>query len=239
VVVRGEHQDARPLDEVQKPRVGQLLELGVADGDPFVHQQHVGLDRGGRGEGEARLHAGRIGLHRHRQEGAEPGERGDLLQPLLDLARAEAGDPAAQADVVEAAGRRVDAQRQVQQRSDAALHLDLAIVRLIGAGERAQQGGLARAVVADQAQPVAGVQLEGDVAERGDVGDAGVRAQPAADGHGRQPFLQRLGVDPIDREAQAQVAAGDRHRRRLAERRRGRLQRAGGQGGLLQGRLHR
>ena len=59
-----------------------------------------------------------------------------------------------------------------------ALHLDGALVGLVGAGERAQQGGLARAVVADQPQPVAGLQLQVQVGERGDFGRA-VRSGPS------------------------------------------------------------
>ena len=36
-----------------------LLEVGVADGQDLVHQQHVGLEEGGDRESEAHLHAHR------------------------------------------------------------------------------------------------------------------------------------------------------------------------------------
>jgi len=109
--VRGEHQDARPLDQAQQPPVRQLLELGVANGDPLVHQEDVGVDGGGRGEGQPGAHAGRVGLHRHGEEGAQAAEFSDLVHPRLHLAGAHAGDAAADAQVLEAGDQRVDAER--------------------------------------------------------------------------------------------------------------------------------
>ena len=188
-----------------------FLEVGVAHGDPLVHQQDVALDRRRGGEGQAALHAGRIGLHRHRQERPQAREVGDLVHTLVDLARGQARDATAQADVVIAGGRGIYPQAEVEKRGDPPLNLDRAFVRLVGPRQGAQQRGLARPVVPDEAQAVPGPEPEVDVAERRDIGDAGMAAQDASHVHrARQGLLQGLGVGPVDGKSDRQVGAGDR-----------------------------
>src|SRR5690606_17138186 len=88
----------------------------------------------------------------------------------------------------------------------AALSLERADGGLVYAVEHLQQGRLARAVAADEAEPVPGPQLEADIVERGDVASPAAGEKAAADG-GAGVALQ-LDV-PRHRIAQADICCSN------------------------------
>ena len=101
---------------------GQLelaLKLDVAYGEHFVDQQDVGLKVGRHREGEPHLHAARIVLDGHVDEGLDPGERDDLIEPAFDLAPSHAQDGAVDDDVFPPQRSPVKAGADLEQRADA------------------------------------------------------------------------------------------------------------------------
>ena len=60
----------------------------VAHGQHLVDEQHVGVDVDGHREAEAHVHARGVGLDRRVDEALQLGEGHDLVEALLDLARA-------------------------------------------------------------------------------------------------------------------------------------------------------
>src|SRR5665811_2384725 len=155
-----EDDDRGAVEKALDPPPRLLPERRVAGADPLVDQQNIFM-RGGRdGEGQPREHAGRIGAHRQRQEIAELGEFGDIVELGRDLAPAHAHHVAAQINILEAGRFRVHPGMGVEQRTDSPLDGDGAAARLVDAGEHAQQRRLARAVMADKADAIAIVDLE-------------------------------------------------------------------------------
>ena len=85
----------------------------------------------------------------------------------------------------------------------------------VDARQQAQQRRLARAVVPDQADPVAHLQRHRDVAQRLDDDDVGVVATDRAAGLAEERLLQRARLGVEDRELHPRVAGLDvRFRRR-------------------------
>ena len=78
-VMRRDDQDVGAGHQARQAFLGALHEVGIAGEEPFVHQQDVGRHRGGHGEGQPHIHAGRIAAHRHVEEIAEPREARDLI----------------------------------------------------------------------------------------------------------------------------------------------------------------
>ena len=104
---------------------------------------------------EPHLHARREVPERGVEEVADLGEVDDLVEPLRDLALAQPVQPGGEPDVV--ARRQVadEAAGDLDQRSDAAAHLDRALVGQQDAGDELEQGALALAVGADEADGLA------------------------------------------------------------------------------------
>src|SRR5439155_19339133 len=129
----------------------------------------VGVDVDGDGEAQPRLHARRVALDRRVDEPLEPGEGDDVGEALVDAAAGNAEDRGVQVDVVAAAKLRVEAGAKLEQGGDAALDGDAPG----GGGEQArgqlQQGALAGAVRADDAQRLARRHGKANVAQRPEV----------------------------------------------------------------------
>ena len=111
------------------------------------------------------------------------GELDDLVEALADLVAAHAEDGAVEEDVLAPGQLRMEAGPDLQQRADPAGHLGIAGARLGDPREQFQHRALAGAVVADQADRFAAVDLEGDVSERPEHVDSrasrrGRRARP-------------------------------------------------------------
>ena len=85
-----------------------LAEVEIADGQGLIHQQHLGIDVDGHGEGEADHHTAGVGFHRPVDEVADFGEGFDFPVAAVDLAGGKAEDGAVQA--VHAKQPGVDAQ---------------------------------------------------------------------------------------------------------------------------------
>ena len=109
------------------------------------------------------------------------GELDDLVEALADLGPAHAEDGAVEEDVLAPGQLGVEAGPDLEQRADAAGHLGPAGARLGDPREQFQQRALAGAVVADQADRFAALDLEGDVfaAPRARRSRASRRGRPA------------------------------------------------------------
>ena len=98
----------------------------------------------------------------------------------------------------------------IEQRADLSLDGDRAAARLVDAGEHAQQRRLARAVMADQADAVAVVDLEVEAVDGAHGDDIAGTRHDAAAGRLRQDLvLERAGAGAEDREFDRQVFDGN------------------------------
>ena len=212
--MRRQNQHARELDELFHPlrRLGD--EQSVAGRQPFVEQQDFRHDAGGSGKSQPNAHARRIGANRHVQIVAELGERGDLVDALAHVARVDAHIHAAQDDVLLAGHVGVHADIDVEERRDPSRSHQFTPAGTIDAGQYLEQRGLAGAVEADQADPIALLDAEIEVVERAHV-DAVERVarEIAARRVGDDRFFQRPRAALIHRKVDAQIVqAKKRHR---------------------------
>ena len=189
-VVRDEHDRPAALLELEDLAEALALELLVADREHLVEQEHVDLEVRGDREAEPHVHARGVRSHGHVDEPLELRERDDLLQVPVDRGPLEAEDGAVQVDVLAPRELRMEARAELEQRPDSAADRDPPLGRLHDPGDQAEEGRLARAVPADQADRPARLDCERDARERVDDRAA---APPAGDEH----LLQRahgLGV---------------------------------------------
>ena len=201
--VRDEHRRAaRPLER-EHPVDALALERLVADREDLVEEQdvrvHVRRDR----EPEAHVHPGRVRAHGQVDEALELGELDDVVEGLADLRALHPVDRAAQEDVLASREVRVEAGAELEQRADRACDREPPARRLEDAREQAQEGRLAGAVPADDADGLPGLDLERDVAQRPDL-----RRLDLVPAHDR--LLQRDVPRRVDAEAPADVLGSDR-----------------------------
>ena len=165
-VVRHEHDRpprvAQPVELVE----ALLLERRVADGEHLVDQQHVGVDLDHHREREPDVHPRRVVLELHRLGVAQLGEVDHLLVALARLHRREAEHDPVEDHVVARREVRVEADAELDERRHPAVDPDLAARRLVDAGDQLEQRALARAVAPDDAEELALLDREGDVADR-------------------------------------------------------------------------
>src|SRR5262249_39489215 len=147
------------------------------------------------GEEQAHIHAAAVEAHGHIQGIAQLAELRDLFFLFFDPIGRIALKKTAKEDVVPAVGVRLDADADVQQAVDLALHRYLTCGWRVDAREQAQQRALAGAVMPDEADPLALAHLEVDVLERINF-HIGVyrRPEPAVD----QQLLQRAAAALAD-----------------------------------------
>ena len=100
---------------------------------------------------QAHVHAGGVALDRRVEELRDLGELDDVVELAPDLGARHAEDGAVQVDVLAAAELGVEARADLEQAADAAVDLDPALGRLGDAREDLEQGALAGAVAADDA----------------------------------------------------------------------------------------
>ena len=139
---------AAKLRELVEALVRERL---VADGEHFVHEQHVGIHVNRDREAETHIHAGGVGLHRRVDELAQLGEVHDVVEPILDLALRQAEHDAVDEDVLAPRDLGMEAGAELDERGDPSLDADRAARRLRNAGDELERRTLARSVAADHA----------------------------------------------------------------------------------------
>ncbi len=142
------------------------LEALVADREHLVEQQDVGVEERGDREAEPHRHPRRVRPHGPVDRVLDLGEGDDLVEPFADLAPAEPLDRPVEEEVLAAGEVGVEARPELEERADAAGGLDRPAGRLDDPGDDAEQRRLPRAVPADQADRLAGVDVGRDAVER-------------------------------------------------------------------------
>ena len=137
-----------------------LLKLGVADGQDLVNYEDLRFEMCRDGEGETDVHAARVMLHRRVDEPLHLGEGHDLVEPGSDFRALHAEDRSVQEHVVPAGQFGVKSGANLQERGDAPAQDGAAGGGFGDAREQLEQGGLARAVAADDAHHFPGLNRE-------------------------------------------------------------------------------
>jgi hypothetical protein len=194
----GDEQDGLALaDQMLETAETFRLELHVAHRQRLVDQQHVGIDAGGDGKGQAHEHAAGIVLHRLLDEITDVGEGEDFIQTLFGFGAAQTKDAGVQEDVLDAGEIRIEAGAEFQQGGDPAAHADLAPGRRQGTGEHLQERRLTRTVTAQDTDDATRLDGEVDLVQRPEL----LVQRPA--GEELDQSVARIGVDM---EAFAQAA---------------------------------
>jgi hypothetical protein len=161
-----EHQRRALGDDLAHALQALLLEAGVTHGQHLVDQQDVGLEEGGDGKPESHLHAARVELDLAVHRALDLREVDDAVEALGDLLTGKAQQGAVQVDVLATGQVRVDARPHLDEGADTPGDLQPAGVRVHHPGQDLEQGGLARAVGADQPHRLARPHHQVDVLER-------------------------------------------------------------------------
>ncbi len=198
-------EDGRPAFPLERhdPVHALALERLVADREDLVEQQDVGVEVHGEREPEAHVHPRRVRAHGQVDEALELGELDDVVERVADLRALHPVDRAAQEDVLPPREVGVEPGAELEQGSDRAADRDPPARGLEDAREQPEERRLARAVPADDAERLPGLDLERDVAERPDL-----RRPLVAAAHDR--LLQRDVPRRVDEEPSADVLDRDR-----------------------------
>ena len=148
---------------------GFLLELGIADGEDFVHDEDLRFEEGCYGEAKTDSHTRGLTLHRGVDIPFAAAEVNDLIELGLDLGAAHAQDSSVHEDILPSRHLAMEACADFQQGAYTAVGTDCAGGRASDAAQEFQEGRFAGAVLADDADDVALLDLEVDVAERPDI----------------------------------------------------------------------
>ena len=146
--------------------VGLLAKGPVSDRQDLVDEEEVAVELRGDRKGQALAHAGGELLHLCLDEVLELRKGDDLVEALLQLRPAEADDRPIQEDVLAHRELVVHSRAQLEHGSEPPAHATGARGGAIDAGEDAEERALARAVIPDQPEGLAFVELEGHVVER-------------------------------------------------------------------------
>src|SRR5712692_9999002 len=119
----------------------------------------------GDSKGQAHIHATGIMLHRGIQELLDLGESNNLIKFPIDLSLFHSQDGTVEVDVLPAGQIRVESSAHLQQGTNPAPHLGMALGRLGDARENLQERALARPVTPDYTDGLAMSYLEGGVPE--------------------------------------------------------------------------
>ena len=176
-VVRDEDDRAAPLLELEHLAEALPLERLVADREHLVEQEHVRVEVRRDREAEPHVHPRGVRTHGPVDRLLELGERDDLVEALADLRALEPVDRAVQEDVLATGEVGVEAGAELEQRADPSADGDAALGRLDDPGDQPQQGRLAGAVAADEADRLARLDAERDVLEREHIACLGSPAE--------------------------------------------------------------
>jgi hypothetical protein len=186
-VAHEEHGPTVASGDVLHPSEALSLELRVADGKHLVHDQHLGLEVGGHGEGQPHLHPAGVPLDGRVEESSDVGEGHDLVELPLDLRLSHAEDGAAHEDVLPPGELRMEPGARLEERAHPTHYLDPALGRRDNARKDLEQRALPRPVAADDADDLTASDLERDLTQGPDgvVHRLGCRGPPA-EGRARQ-----------------------------------------------------
>ena len=148
---------------------GFLLELGIADSKDFVNDEDLGFQESRDGEAQTDGHTGGITLDRGIDIAFTTGEIDDLIQFGLDLIAGHAEDSAVHEDILPTGHLAMEAGADFKQRAYTAMGSYGPRCRSRHPAQQFEQSGFAGAVLADDANDVALLDLEIDVAQRPDV----------------------------------------------------------------------
>jgi len=140
-----------------------FLEGFIAHRQDLVHEHDIGVGMDGGGEGKAKVHAGGIVLELHVLEFFEFGEVEDVVVDFVHLLSAHAEDGGIDIDIVPGGELRLEANAELEEGGDPAVDSDCAPVRVEDFSQYFEQGGLARAVSADNTEGLAFFDLEADI----------------------------------------------------------------------------
>src|SRR5271156_3252366 len=143
-----------------------ILEDYVANTQHFVHDQDVRIDVRGNREAQPRVHARRISLYRSVDEIREAGKLNDGVEFAIDLGLFHSQDGAVQVDILAAGEIGVEAGAYFNQRRKLSGYGDVSAGGLHNAGNELEDGALACAVRADDAEGLAARELETDILKR-------------------------------------------------------------------------
>ena len=141
-------------------------------------------------ESEPRPHASRQGAELRLDEALELGPLQDVREALPDRSPAQAADGAVEIDVVRDRELLDHAGAEPGEERHLAVDLDAPRRRRVESGDRLQQGGLARAVRADDPDDLAGARFEVDPVERSEA----ISIDAPRDGTGRAT-IERASAD--------------------------------------------
>ena len=158
-----------PLGDVFHLADGFLLELGIADGEDFVYDEDLGFEESRYGEAQTDSHTGGVTLHRSVDIAFTAGEIDDLVQLGLDLITGHAEDGAVHEDILTAGHLAMETCADLEEGTNSTMGSNRAGRRTGDAAQQFQKGRFAGAVLADDTNDVALLDLEVDVAERPDV----------------------------------------------------------------------
>jgi hypothetical protein len=137
-----------------------LLKLGIPNRQDFIHHQDLRIQMSSDGKGQADVHAAGVALDGGIDELLDFGKSDDLVELAAHFVFAHAHDGAVEVDVLAAGELGVKAGADFEQAGDAAFDLDLAGSGGGDARQDLEQGALARAVAADDAEHFALLDLE-------------------------------------------------------------------------------
>src|SRR5438874_1394217 len=161
-----DHDDQAGLGHhLAHPLAGLILEGHVADAEHPVHRQAFRLDGGADGESQPHHHARGIIANGHLQELPELAEFRDLLHLGTDAARRLALEITAKRDVFPAVGVPLEAEGDIEERTDPALDGARAARRRVDAGQHLEQRALAGAVMTENADAIAVAGAQANVAQ--------------------------------------------------------------------------
>ena len=164
-----QHGSAFAFGDVLHLADGFLLELGVADGQDLVNHQDLGIEVSCNSEAQTDHHTATIALNRGIQIPLAAREIHDLVELGGDLTFGHTQDSAVHVDILPTRHLLMETGTDLEEGGDTAAGADSAHGRRSDLAKELQQGGLASAVLADDAHDVALLDAEVDIAERPDV----------------------------------------------------------------------
>ena len=212
--MRREHQDFRLAHHVLQPIPGAFHEVRIPRQEPLIHQQHLRADRGGDGETEPDDHPRAVDAHGQVDELVHLPEHPHILLQPRDRRWIEPAIEAAQQNILPPGQAEIEAEMRIEQRVQRPAHPDRTGERLVDPRHRAQQRGLAGAIAADQPEPVARPEGEGDIAQRLHHNAMAIILAHAFLHGVEQRFLQAASTGVVEREVETDTPDLDaRHRR--------------------------
>src|SRR5208283_732474 len=158
-----------------------FLEVDVANGEDFIHQENLRLEVGGNGKGQAHIHAAGIMFYGRINEFFQLRESHVFIELARYFALAHSLNRAAQVGILSAGEFRVEPGADFEQAPDTPVNFRPARRGLRDARKNLEQSGLAGAVPADEAKNFALANLQGNILE----GPEGFLVRAAEEREGR------------------------------------------------------